>query len=168
MMSFAERVRSAHYQSQKSHQHFRSEEEKLFIQALPLCSPAREALALQERTSSKGWRQRSRTIGTCPTVKPFDGCAAEYPLRSFAPQSSACVEAAGRSRVRQFSLQLLPPRLASMAKWDHLIDYLRHPSTPPPPPLFFQRFPVTVVFDELFVSVVCCNFWISVASVVAS
>ena len=62
----------------------------------PLCSPAREALSLQERTSSKGWRQRSRTIGTCPTVKPLDGCAAEYPLRSFAPQSSACVEAAGK------------------------------------------------------------------------
>ena len=32
MMSFAERVRSAHYQSQKYRQHFRSEEEKLFIQ----------------------------------------------------------------------------------------------------------------------------------------
>ena len=42
------------------------------------------------------------------------------------------------------------------------------PSSPPPPPPLFQRFPVAFVFHELFVSVVCCNFWISVASVVAS
>ena len=46
------------------------------------------------------------------------------------------VEAAGRSRVRQCSLELLPPRLAptSFAKWDILIDYLRHPLSRPPFP----------------------------------
>ena len=64
------------------------------------------------------WRQRSRTRGTCPTVKPLDGCAAHYLLRSFAPKSCACVEAAGRSRVCQFNLQL--------AQWGHLIGYLCH------------------------------------------
>ena len=121
---------------------------------LPLCSPAREALAPQDPNLSRGLHQRSPpTVGTCPTVKRWDGYAAECLSLFSAPQSFACVEAAGRNRVRRSSLQLLPPRpwLTSLAKWVVLVVLLR-----PPPP--FELFPVAVVFHELFVSVVTSGF----------
>ena len=105
------------------------------------CSPAREALAPRDPNLSRGWHQRSPTIGTCPTVKRWDGYAAECRSLFSAPQSFACVEAAGRNRVRRSSLRLLPPMLGltSWAKWFKLVVYLcppHPPPHPPPPPLF--------------------------------
>ena len=120
---------------------------------LPWCSPAREALAPQDPNSSRGWHQRSPTIGTCPTVKRWDGYAAECLSLFSAPQSFACVEAVERNTVRRSSLRLLPPMLGLMswAKWVELVVYLC-PPPPPPPPLFSND------FHELFVSVVTSGF----------
>ena len=105
---------------------------------LPWCSPAREALAPQDPNSSRGWHQRSPTIGTCPTIKRWDGYAAECLSLFSAPQSFACVEAVGRNRVRRSSLRLLPPMLGltSWAKWVELVVYLCPPPPPPPTSLF--------------------------------
>ena len=50
-------------------------------------------------TGGAGWHRRSPTLGTCPTVKRWDGYAAECLSLFSATQSFPCLEASGRNRV---------------------------------------------------------------------